>query len=271
MAKKKNNNDLTFWEHVEQLRWLLIRCVVAWFVFSVCAFLFKDFIFRNIIFYPTSSEFFSNRILCLISHQWLNSDVLCINDVPITIINTEFAGQFKLHIAASLIIGLVLCIPYATVELWWFVKPALKPFEKKIARKAALWSCLLFLVGTAFGYFVIFPFTVNFLGTYSVSNNIENLISFSSYISTMIGIVFWTGVVFELPIIILFFAKLGLLSPSFLVRNRKIAIVIILVVAAIITPPDVLSQIIVSIPLIILYEVGIVIAKKTWKKEQTGF
>lgn len=267
MVLKKNENEMTFWEHAEQLRWLIIRCIAAWLVFSVLAFLWKDFIFEEIIFLPTASDFFSNRALCWVSHHWMHSDILCINATPITIINTEFAGQFKLHIAASLIIGLLLCIPYLTMELWWFVKPALKHNEKKMARKASFWSCLLFLLGVAFSYFILMPFTINFLGSYSVSSRIENLISFGSYITTMVSIVLWTGVIFELPVIILFLTKLGILSPKFMIRNRKYAIVIILVLAAIITPPDVFSQIIVCIPLLLLYEVGIVIAKRIWKKK----
>lgn len=266
IMQKEKSKEMSFWDHAEQLRWLLIRSIFAWLTLSVFAFLYKDFIFDTIIFFPTSPDFPSNQLLCWMSHQWLNSETLCINTVSINIINTEFAGQFKLHIAASLIIGLLLSIPYLTMELWWFIKPALKPNEKKIVRKASFWSCLLFLLGVAFSYFILIPFTINFLGTYSVSSRIENLISFSSYITTMVSIVLWTGVIFELPIIILFFAKLGMLSPKFMIRNRKYAIVIILVLAAIITPPDVFSQIMVSIPLLLLYEIGIIIAKRIWKK-----
>ena len=262
MANQKQ--DMTFLEHLEVLRWHLIRSIVAIVVFSTIAFIYKDIIFDKIILAPKNSDFITNQWLCSIGN-WLNIPVLCINAKPFQIINIKMAGQFTSHINISLVAGLIIAFPYVFWEIWRFIKPAFYDNEKKHARGAVLTSSLLFIAGVLFGYYLIVPLSVNFLGSYTISNQILNQINLNSYIGTLTSIVLASAIAFELPIVIYFLSKLGIISSTFLKRYRKHAIIIILIVAAIITPPDVFSQVLVSFPLYLLYEVGIVISKKIEK------
>jgi sec-independent protein translocase protein TatC len=179
------------------------------------------------------------------------------------------AGQFSTHIMVSIVAGFIVAFPYVFWEIWRFIKPALHSNEKKHARGAVFFSSLLFLTGVLFGYFVIVPLSVHFLGNYSVSEQVLNQINLGSYISTVTSVVLAAGIIFELPVIIFFLSKAGLVTPSFLRKYRKHAIVLILILAAIITPPDVFSQILVSLPLILLYEIGILISKRITAKDKS--
>ncbi|HAN19985.1 MAG: twin arginine-targeting protein translocase TatC [Bacteroidetes bacterium GWC2_33_15] len=262
MTDKKQ--DMTFLEHLEELRWHLIRAFISIVLFATLAFVYKDIIFDKIILAPKNSNFITYHWFCNLSN-WLNVPALCLNIEPLQIINIKLTGQFTSHINISIVAGLILAFPYVFWEIWRFIKPAFYENEMKHARGAVLVSSLLFLTGTLFGYFIIVPLSVQFLGSYNISDQVLNQINLNSYIGTLTSIVMASAITFELPVVIFFLSKAGLVSSSFLKRYRKHAIVLILIVAAIITPPDVFSQILVSLPLYALYEVGIIISKKIEK------
>jgi len=258
---KKVEREMTFLEHLEELRWHIIRSIIAVCILATGAFLFKDIIFDGIILAPRDPGFFTNRILCQLGEA-VNMPVLCINTKPFELINIKMAGQFTTHITISLIAGLVLAFPYVFWEFWRFMKPALYENETNHARGAVLYSSALFITGVLFGYYVIVPLSLQFLGTYSVSTQVVNQIYLRSYIGTVTSISLASGLVFELPIVIFFLSKIGLVTPSFLRKYRRHSIIIILIVAAVITPPDIFSQVLVCLPLLVLYEVGILISAR---------
>jgi sec-independent protein translocase protein TatC len=264
---KKNQGEMSFLEHLEELRWHLIRSILAIVVCAIAAFIFKDIIFDKIILAPKSPEFWTNRVLCTLGKKY---DILklCINSVPLEIISVKLSGQFNIHIAVSLVAGLIIAFPYVFLQFWNFVSPALHSKERKYARGAVITSSALFLLGVVFGFFLIVPFTVHFLGSYSVSPEVSNKINLISYVSTITSVVLASGIIFELPIVVYFLTKIGLVTPVFLRKYRKHAIVIVFIVAAIITPPDVFSQTLVAIPLLALYEVSIYVSKAVEKRRK---
>jgi sec-independent protein translocase protein TatC len=273
---KEKPEEMTFLEHLEQLRWHIIRSSIAILTMAIVAFCNKKFIFDNILFAPKNPDFISNRILCNFGH-WLNSTFLgkwsdfgglCINATPLQLLNTKMSGQLSTHIWISLIGGLILASPYVIWEIWRFISPALHTNERQNVRGAVWAITLLFLSGIAFGYFVISPMSIYFLGSYTVSDQVKNLIEVSSYFSTVTSVTFATGIVFELPIIAYFLSKIGILTPKFMRKYRKHSIIVILTIAAIITPPDVFSQILVSIPLLLLYEISIFISASIERKKK---
>ncbi len=256
--------EMGFWEHLEVLRGHIFRSAAAVLVFSILAFLGKKIIFDSVILAPLQTDFITNRLLCKLGHL-LSSDALCFKKLNLVLQNIELSGQFMTHLYISFIAGLVLAMPYIVFEIWRFVLPALHPNEKKYARGAVFVISSLFLLGVVFGYFIIVPLTINFFGTYQVSEQISNQIHLSSYISSLVSVVVGAGIVFELPVLVYFLTRIGIVSPAFLKKNRKVMLVIILTLSAIITPPDVFSQILVSIPLLLLYEASIKVAKRVYK------
>jgi len=190
----------------------------------------------------------------------VNVPVLCINQDPIELISIKMSGQFTTHINISLVAGLILAFPYVFWEFWSFFRPALYEKERKYARGAVTMASLLFIAGVLFGYFIITPLSINFLGSYRVSDIVTNQINVSSYIGSVTSVALSAGVTFELPIVVFFLARIGVLTPDFMRKYRRHAIVIVLVVAAVITPPDIFSLVLVSIPLLLLYEASIFIA-----------
>jgi sec-independent protein translocase protein TatC len=264
--KTDSNAEMSFLEHLEALRWHLFRSVTAIIVFAVIAFLNKEFIFDTIIFGPKRADFPTYRILCWLSEKF--SIDMCIKDFPFIIISVAMSGQFTMHMWVAFITGLVIGFPYLLWEVWRFVKPALTSKEKQYSTGIVFFSSLLFMTGILFGYYVIAPLSINFLGSYQVSEQVKNQISLDSYISTITFLTFASGIVFELPIVIYFLSKIGIVTPQFMRAYRKHAIVIILIVAAVITPsPDVTSQILVAIPLYILYEISIFVSVMVVKKQ----
>lgn len=266
MAAKKEN-EMSFLEHLEVLRWHIIRSLLGILIFAIIAFIFKNIVFNKIILAPKLPEFITNRLLCDFGRA-INILTLCINTKPLEVISIKMAGQFSMHIMVSLIAGFVVSFPYVFWEFWRFIVPALYSKEKKHARGAVFYSSLLFLLGVLFGYFIIVPLSVNFLGSYSVSEQVTNQINLISYVSTVASVVMAAGIVFELPILVYFLSKAGLITPNFLKRYRKHALVLILALSAIITPPDIFSQIMVAFPLIILYEIGIGISRRIMRKQE---
>jgi sec-independent protein translocase protein TatC len=262
---KKSENEMSFLEHLEVLRWHLIRALLAVLLVAIIAFIFKDIVFDRIILAPKTPEFLTNRLLCKFGHL-INVPRLCINSRPLEIISIKMAGQFSMHIMVSLIAGLVVAFPYVFFEFWRFIVPALYSKEKQHARGAVFYSSALFLIGVTFGYFVIVPLSVQFLGSYRVSEQVSNQINLISYVSTIASVVLASGIVFELPILMYFLTKAGLVTPKFLKKYRRHSLIVILALAAIITPPDIFSMILVSLPLIGLYEAGIGISKRIVRK-----
>jgi sec-independent protein translocase protein TatC len=267
MSSENPKDEMTFLEHLEALRWHIIRSALVIILASIVAFIFKQIIFDTILVGPSKSDFIMSRWLCFLGRNtFLHTDVLCINSKPIKLQNIQMAGQFTAHIKISLIAGLILAFPYVFYELWRFVKPALYLNERKIARGSVFFISLLFFLGVMFGYYIICPMSVNFLYNYKATDLAENDIQLMSYISIITSICLAAGIMFELPAIVLFFSKVGLLTPEFLKKYRRHAIIVILLIAAIITPPDVFSQILVSLPLILLYEISIGISRKVNNK-----
>ncbi len=260
-------NEMTFWEHLTELRSRLLRVIIAVLVLSVVAFIYSRFIFDKIILAPKSSDFITYRWLCSLG-RFLHIDSLCLQKMNIEIINLNLSGQFMTDMYISIFAGLLLATPYIFWEAWKFIKPALYVKEQRYARSAVFIMSGLFLIGVLFSYYFMVPWTLNFLGTYQVSSSVNNQISLSSYISTVISVILSVGVVFELPVVVYVLAKIGIMSSDFLKRNRKYAFVVVLIIAAIITPPDVFSQIIVTMPLWLLYEVSILVAKRVEPKEE---
>jgi len=267
---KKNANELSFLEHLEELRWHLVRSALAIVVIAIAAFIFKEIIFDKIILGPKSPDFFTNQLLCRLG-QLVHVERLCINTNPFQVININMAGQFMTHIMISILAGFILAFPYVFYEFWSFMRPALYQKEKGVARGAVFFCSLLFMLGFLFGYYLICPLSVHFLGSYSVSEEVLNQINLKSYISTIASVSLAAGLIFELPIVVYFLSKIGLVTPEFLRKYRKHSLVIILTLAAIITPPDIFSQVMVCLPLLILYEIGIRISKSIVKKQDAAF
>ncbi|MCD6354884.1 MAG: twin-arginine translocase subunit TatC, partial [Prolixibacteraceae bacterium] len=257
----------SFLEHLEELRWHIIRSALAIVVFAVVAFIMKDFIFDAIILKPRTPEFWTNRMLAKLA-DLVGSESLKINQVPLKLISIKIAGQFSMHIWTSIIAGFILASPVVFYEFWRFVKPALYDKEKKYANGAVFYTSVLFIVGVLFGYFLIVPLSINFLGTYNVSSDVSNQINLKSYIGSVTSITMAAGVVFLLPVFSYFLSKVGILTPQFMKMYRRHAYVVMLLLAAIITPPDIFSQIMVCFPLIFLYEIGILISKRVVKKRE---
>lgn len=263
-----NNNkaEMSFLEHLEVLRWHLVRSAVAVLVFSMAAFYYNEIIFDKIILACKESDFWTYRFLCHFSKWAFNDDSLCITEIPFKLINIDMSGQFTTHIMVSVIAGLVISFPYIIWELWRFIKPGLHEKEKKYTTGIVFYTSFLFILGISFGYYLIAPLSVNFLGTYQVSALVENNISLTSFISTVTTTTLASGLIFELPILVYFLTKAGVVTPHFLRAYRKHAIVVILIIAAIITPPDITSQILVTIPVALLYEISIFISAMVLKR-----
>ena len=264
---KVSEGDMTFLDHLEELRWHIIRSAVAVLVVAVIAFVFKDYIF-SLLFAPKNGDFFTYQMFCKVGH-WFNFESdFCVEQLPFTIQSRTMAGQFSAHIWTSIWTGVIVAFPYVLYEVWRFISPGLYDNERKLARGFILIASILFFIGVLFGYYLITPLSVNFLGSYSVSLEVKNQIDIDSYISVVRSSVISCGIIFELPIVIYFLTKLGVVNPDFMRKYRKHAVIVVLIIAAVITPPDVTSQIIVSIPIMLLYEVSIFISAYVLKKEQ---
>lgn len=259
--------EMSFLDHLEELRWHIIRSTMAVVGAATLAFLGKNFLFDVLIFGPTKSDFFTYDFLCKAS-SLLGYDSFCNTAFEFEIQSRTMAGQFSAHIWTSITFGFVLAFPYVLYEFWKFISPGLYSSERKHSRGFITTSSVLFFIGVLFGYYVICPLSINFLGSYSVADQVHNDFDLNSYIGLVRASVLASGFIFELPIVIYYLTKIGLVTPEFLRRNRKYALVIVLIIAAVITPPDVASQIIVAIPVIILYQISIYISKIVIKKQK---
>lgn len=262
----EKHNEMSFLDHLEILRWHLIRSIGMILVIGVLGFIFKDFIFDSIIFAPKRGDFPTYGFFCQLGQfMGIESD-FCKKELPFILQNREMSGQFSMAIWTSIWVGFIVGFPYFIYEIWRFIAPALYDNERKIARNFIFATSFLFFLGILFGYFIITPLSINFFANYSISKEVINEIDINSYIGIVRSSVISCGLLFELPIVVYFLTKVGLITPSFLRTYRKHAVILVLFVAAVITPPDVISQIIVSIPILLLYEISIFISQWIFKK-----
>ena len=265
---KKNLGEMSFLDHLEELRWLLVRSSAAIVIMALATYFFSDYVFDVILFGPTNPNFITYRFFCDASHYLGFAESICITELPFTIQNTSMEGQVNMFVWTCITAGFILAFPYILWELWKFISPALYEKEKKNAKLFIFIASILFFLGVLFGYFVIVPMSINFVATFSVSSVVKNEFNLDSYIGMIKTSVIAAGLFFELPIVIYFLTKLGLVTPNFLRKYRKYAIVIVLIVAAIVTPPDVVSQITVAIPMLLIYEASIFISVFVMKNKE---
>lgn len=265
---KTVEKEMSFLDHLEELRWHLIRSTIAVVLLGLVAFLAKGFIFDVLLFGPKNPDFPTYRLLCRLSTIIGLEDNFCFKEEAFRIQSRTMAGQFSAHIWTSITLGLVAAFPYILYEFWRFISPGLQENERKNSRGFIIVASLLFFTGVLFGYYVVTPLSINFLGTYQVSEQVFNDFDLSSYTGLVRASVLASGLIFELPIIIYFLTKIGVVTPEFLKKYRKFALVIVLILSAIITPPDIASQVIVAVPVLILYEISIIISRRVLRKER---
>jgi len=271
MTKRKNLNsekEMSFLDHLEELRWHLIRSTLAVVILATVAFLAKDFIFNVLIFGPKSADFPTYKLLCKVAQTIGFKDSFCFTELPFRIQSRTMGGQFSAHIWTSITAGFIVAFPYIIYEFWRFLSPGLRMKERKSAKGFIFIASVLFFIGVLFGYYVVTPLSINFLGTYQVSGQVHNDFDLSSYIALLRASVLASGLIFELPIIIYILTKIGIVTPEVLRKYRKFALVIVLILSAIITPPDIASQIIVSVPIVVLYEISIYISRAVIRKQE---
>jgi len=259
--------EMSFLDHLEELRWHLIRATIAVVVLGILAFIAKGFIFDGIIFWPKSANFPTYRLLCS-SARMIGLESFCFQELPFSIQSRTMAGQFSAHIWTSITAGIIVAFPYIIYEFYKFISPGLHENERKNSKGFIFAASILFFTGVLFGYFIVTPLSINFLGSYQVSTEVLNEFDLDSYISTLRASVLASGIVFQLPIVIFFLTKIGLVTPAFLRKYRKFALVIVLILSAVITPPDIASQVIVAVPVLILYEVSIFISRGVLRRQE---
>jgi len=258
---------MSFVDHLEELRWHVVRAVIALLVFTVIAFIYMDWIFHNVLFAPATPDFWTFRMLC----QHFN---YCVGEANFTLQSRTMTGQFSMHITAAFIVGFIASFPYIFWEIWRFVKPGLKIKEQQNSMYAVLSVSFLFFLGVVFGYYMVLPITIQFLANYQIDPSIVNQFDITSYISMVCFMVMGCGLMFELPVLVFVLSKMDMMTPSFMRTYRRHAIVVILFVSAILTPsPDMLSQLMIGIPLVLLYEVSIFISAYVLhqKKKEEAF
>lgn len=265
----EDQKEMSFFDHIDAFRGHLMRSAIAILALAVIAFLNKYLLFDVILLGPIHTDFWTYRMMCDLAHQFSQGDEYCIKEMGFTLSNINMSGQFSEHIFISFISGLVLAFPYLLWELWRFIKPALTKKEVSYAKGLVFFSSLLFFAGILFGYFFLSPLSINFLGSYKVSEQVSNEINLESYISFISTLTFATGLIFEMPILVYFLSKIGILGHQWMRKNRRYAIVVILILAGILTPsPDVASQVMMFVPLYGLYEVSILVAKRVERAKE---
>ncbi|MFY9308865.1 MAG: twin-arginine translocase subunit TatC [Bacteroidia bacterium] len=271
LFNKKNSDtgEMSFWGHIETLRRHIIRSVIVVLAITVVLFCFPEFLFDTIIFGPLNNNFLTYRAFCKLSHMMELGDQLCFGNYTFKLQSLGLADQFTSQMWISFLGGLILGSPYLLWEVWRFIKPALHDKEKQASTGFIISASMLFIAGVLFSYYIIVPLTVNFLGNYQVSTMVENNFTMDSYISTVTTLTLASGIVFELPVVIYFLTRFGIVTPEFMRKYRKHAVVVILVVAAVITPsPDITSQMLVAFPLYFLYEASIFVSRYVIKQQQ---
>ncbi len=254
-----------FLDHLEDLRWHIIRSFLAVVIGAIAAFCKIEWIFDTIILGPAHDSFISYKWFCNLG-KFLHINSFCLDKVNMSFQNTAVAGQFMMSMSVSLMVGFVCAFPYIFWEFWRFVKPALKESELKHARGIVFWCSSLFFLGVVFSYYIVVPYTINFFGNYRLSPLIPNIVKMDDYYDTVSTLVIAMGAVFELPVIVFFLTRIGLITPAFLRKQRRMAVLVLFIIAEIITPPDLFSCFLVFIPLYILFEVSVAISDRATKK-----
>ena len=266
---KDSKGEMTFIDHLEELRWHVIRSVIAVLIGAVVVFIYSDFVVDDILFAPTRSDFISARWLCSLGHKIGIGDTLCFPQVDAKFLENTMTGQFIASFTLAFIGGFILAFPYIFWEFWKFIRPALSEKELKKTRGVIFWVSLLFFTGLLFGYFILTPFMVNFYFNYKLSPQIQIMPSFSDYLENLIYTTAGIGVLFQMPLLVMVLARIGVVTGRFLRKYRRHAFVIILIAAAIITPStDPFSLTIVTIPLYLLFEASIIIASRINKRQE---
>lgn len=267
---KKNSPDnsgqeMSFLDHLEALRWHIVRSLIAWIIVSIIIFIFRDWVFDNIILAPSRPDFISYTSFCDFGKWMKMGNTLCMPPMDMQLQGNTVSGPFLAAIDIAMIGGVIVAFPYIFYEIWRFIKPALSAKELRYGSKSIFWVSVCFFLGAAFGYYVLAPFTYNFLANFSIGTTgaYKYIPTLDDYISTLTNLLLGCGIAFELPVMAVVLAKIGVLSAGFLKQYRKYAYVIILIVAAVLTPsPDWISQAIVALPLILLFEISIILVKK---------
>lgn len=261
--------EMSFIEHLDELRKHLFRSAVAVALGAIVMAIYSNFIVKKVLMGPTHKEFPTYGYLCSLSQRLGLGSKLCMTQINVRMQSTDVTGQFNIYFNIILIGGFILAFPYVFWQFWKFTKPALTSKELKNTRGVIFWVSTLFFTGVFFGYFVIAPYTINFFSNFSIDDNIQNIWTISSYFNTIVPLILGAGLAFQLPLVMFFLAKIGVVSAAWLRSVRKYAILIMLIVAGIITPPDMLSQIVCTIPLMLLYEISILLVVKVEKKEKS--
>ena len=267
-AGDRTNKEMSFIQHLDELRSHLFRSAVAISIGAIVMWSFNKFIIKSILMGPTHADFPTYTFLCRVSQYLGLGTKLCMEKIAVNMQSNTVAGQFGVFFNIILIGGFILAFPYVFWQFWRFIKPALTSKELQNTRGVIFWVSVLFFMGTLFGYFVIAPYTINFFANFSIDDNIENRWTIASYFNTIVPLILGAGLAFQLPLVMFFLAKIGVVSASYLRSVRRYAILIMLILAGIITPPDMLSQIICTIPLVILYEISILLCVKVEKKQK---
>lgn len=261
------SDEMGFFDHLEVLRWHLMRSVIAIVVLAIVFIVKSNFVFDSLLFGPTKDDFITYKVLCALAHQFHLPDSLCIGGMKMQLMNTELFGQFITQLKTAFVLGFITAFPYIIFEIWRFIRPALTDSEAKNASKVIIGSSFFFFLGIAFSYFIIVPFSVNFAFSYVVSEQIDNRITLENYISFFTMMSLGIGLIFELPMIAIALARIGLLSAQTMRNFRRHSIVVILIVAAVITPsPDVFTQMLVAVPMYFLFELSIIAAARVEKR-----
>jgi sec-independent protein translocase protein TatC len=256
MSEDKN---MSFLQHLEELRWRLVRIAISIIIVSSVLFWYQEWIMNFFFISMKNTDFITFRLMC----SWFN---VCVGEIPVSFQSTSMSGQFSYALMMSIMGGIVLSFPFIFYQIWAFVKPGLKKNEKSIASGIVFYVSILFFIGILFGYFVVAPLAVQFFGSYQISSSIENKFTINSYLSMILSTVFYSGLLFLLPVVAYLFTKLGVITSAFLRKYRKHSIIGVLIISAAITPPDVISQIIVAIPIVLLYEISILVSWRVEKK-----
>ena len=267
-ARSGTAEEMSFIEHLDVLRGHLFKSALAVAIGAIVMAIYNKFIVQRILMGPTHADFVTYGLLCRIGQKWGFGDKLCMQEIHVKMQSNAVSGQFDVYFNIILIGGFILAFPYVFWQFWKFTKPALKPKELKNTRGVIFYVSLLFFLGVFFGYFVIAPYTINFFANFVLDSNIENIWTIASYFNTIVPLILGAGLAFQLPLVMYFLAKVGVVSSSYLRRVRKYAILIIVVVASIITPPDMLSTIVASVPLLILYEISVLLCVRVEKREK---
>jgi sec-independent protein translocase protein TatC len=264
----QEEKEMSFLDHLEDLRWHVVRAVASIMIFTIVGFIYVDWVFNEILLAPSKASFWTWRMLCKLGHAIDKVDLLCIQDIPLVLQSRYMTGQFTITIVAAFVLGLVMAFPYVIWEAWRFIKPGLRTTERKNTTGVVGSVSFLFALGISFGYYVIAPLMVYVMVNYRISDMITNQFDVTSYVTTFVALVLGSGLLFQLPVVVFFLTKIGLLTPQFMRKYRKHAVIVILIVAAIITPPDPLSQSLISLPLYLLYEISIFISAMVMRQKR---